>query len=153
MSNPTTPDGRAEIRKRAVLAQAARNDIHRCEFLRVTPAPHSHRQVAASQADVPALLDALDKADEQYSSAVESCRTTWLLAEKQEKEKKFWAKVANGLALEQEKGLSAITRVRELHTEQISRTIDHNGDPETYCDACGIGPYPCPTVRALDGDS
>lgn len=57
------PEGRAEIQARAERAQAARSDIARCEFHRVTPSRHSHRQVAASQRDVPALLDALDDAE------------------------------------------------------------------------------------------
>lgn len=68
MSDPTTPEGRAEMRARAERAQVARSDIARCEFLRLTPSRHSHRQVAASQSDVPALLDALDRA-EDYTKA------------------------------------------------------------------------------------
>lgn len=66
--DPTTPEGRAEIQARAERAQAALSDIARCEFHRVTPSRHSHRQVAASQRDVPALLDALDRA-EDYTKA------------------------------------------------------------------------------------
>lgn len=47
---------------------------------------------------------------------------------------------------------AAIERVRELHNEQLSRTLDVHGNPDTFCDACGTG-YPCPTIEALDGTS
>ena len=47
----------------------------------------------------------------------------------------------------------SVERIRELHVEQLSRSIDADGNPHTFCDACGTGPYPCPTIRALDGDS
>lgn len=63
MPDPTTPEGRAEVKARAERAQAARNDIYRCEFRGWIPAKASYRSIAASQADVPALLDALDEAE------------------------------------------------------------------------------------------
>lgn len=75
-----TPDKRArqlvEIRARAERARMALSDIARCEFMRITPTPYSHREVAASQADVPALLDALDAA-EARSAAVEALAERW----------------------------------------------------------------------------
>ena len=47
---------------------------------------------------------------------------------------------------------AALDRVRALHTPQISRSLDAEGNPATYCDACAMGPYPCPTIRVLEGD-
>ncbi|MBM4640695.1 hypothetical protein GS448_24530 [Rhodococcus hoagii] len=47
---------------------------------------------------------------------------------------------------------AAEERIRELHAEQLSRCLDADGNPDTFCDACGVGPFPCPTIRALDGD-
>ncbi len=43
-----------------------------------------------------------------------------------------------------------LAAIRELHCEQITRTLDEDGNPETYCEACHLGPYPCPTIAILD---
>ncbi|APE10790.1 hypothetical protein BO226_17610 [Rhodococcus sp. 2G] len=125
MSDPTTPEGRAEMRARAERAQVARSDIARCEFLRLTPSRHSHRQVAASQSDVPALLDALDRA-EDYTKAnqqiVDQC-------------------------------VAALDRVRELtYASDDGTEYEHDhpagqGSPE--CPAC----WATAIRRALDGTS
>ena len=45
--------------------------------------------------------------------------------------------------------LAALRAVLELHVSQFDRTVDHNGEPGTYCDMCNVGPWPCPTVRAV----
>ncbi|NKS52540.1 hypothetical protein GS500_04585 [Rhodococcus hoagii] len=70
----------AAIRERATYATAARNDIHRCEFMRVIPALHSHRQVAASQADVPDLLDEVERLRatiEHVRAITDECGEPW----------------------------------------------------------------------------
>ncbi|NKS29270.1 hypothetical protein GS534_00830 [Rhodococcus hoagii] len=61
--------------------------------------------------------------------------------------------VMNAIRRQRNKAELAIERARELHVEQLSRSVDFDGNAETYCDACYIGPFPCPTIRALDGDS
>ena len=44
---------------------------------------------------------------------------------------------------------AALRAVLELHVSQFDRTVDHDGEPGTYCDMCNVGPWPCPTVRAV----
>lgn len=61
MSDPTTPEGRAEIRKRAELAEQSRIYIDELTFHGGEPPILAWQQIAESQADVPALLDALDQ--------------------------------------------------------------------------------------------
>ncbi len=45
--------------------------------------------------------------------------------------------------------VAALRAVLELHVSQFDRAVDHNGEPGTYCDACNVGPWPCPTVRVV----
>ena len=45
--------------------------------------------------------------------------------------------------------VAALRAVLELHVSQFDRTVDHDGEPGTYCDACNVGPWPCSTVRAV----
>lgn len=59
--------------------------------------------------------------------------------------------VMNAIRRQRNKAELANERVRELHVEQLSRSLDADGNPDTFCDACGIGPFPCPTITALDG--
>lgn len=42
----------------------------------------------------------------------------------------------------------AVAKVRELHIGIYTRTLDEDGNPEEYCEACSTS-YPCPTVVAL----
>ena len=46
--------------------------------------------------------------------------------------------------------LAAIERVRALHVPQVVAV--HESGPETWCPECGAH-YPCPTIRAIDGDA
>lgn len=62
--------------------------------------------------------------------------------EKARQEKNAWKRRAKAAE-------AKIDAVRELHIEQLSRSLDGDGNPDTYCEACGVGPYPCPTVKAL----
>lgn len=170
MSDPTTPEGRAELRAAAeAVGKRARWNWDRIEdkffvhesawnvaeiscgsYDRSSDEERANVErriatfiAAADPETVCKLLDALDRADEQYGKAVESCRTTWLLAEKQEKEKKFWVKIANGLAVEHERNLSALARVRNL-----CMTVD--GD---WINSDFIGNTVGDIRRALDGTS
>lgn len=69
--------------------------------------------VAAVNA-LPKLLDALDQAEERLDSMAGQARDVWLLAEKQEKEKKLWVRIASGSEFENQKGRSTLARVQKV---------------------------------------
>ena len=46
----------------------------------------------------------------------------------------------------------AVARVRELHSV-IPVKVNFDEFTTDYCDFCGDQEYPCPTIRALDGDT
>lgn len=41
-----------------------------------------------------------------------------------------------------------IAKLKELHCSQYSRSLDEDGNPEEYCEACGKE-YPCPTINLV----
>jgi hypothetical protein len=53
-----------------------------------------------------------------------------------------------GMFKEHDEALSAIERVRDLH-EEVPCTEE--GECCQICDYCGVV-YPCPTIKALDGE-
>jgi hypothetical protein len=60
-----------------------------------------------------------------------------------------WADVQQ-LRTELTAAQAAIQRVRDLHRQHVLTAPDH--DP--YCEVCSYEDgWPCPTVRALDGDT
>lgn len=50
-----------------------------------------------------------------------------------------------------EQAEQAVARVRELHSV-IPVKVNFDEFTTDYCDFCGDQEYPCPTIRALDGD-
>lgn len=48
---------------------------------------------------------------------------------------------------------AAITRVQGLHGAYTETWGDFGEHSQTWCAICDGEPYPCPTIRALDGDA
>lgn len=55
------------------------------------------------------------------------------------------------LALDLDSARTRLANVREIHVLQYFRSIDADGNADTFCDACNVGPYPCPTIEAIGG--
>ena len=92
--------------------------------------PQDGAFIAAARTAVPALLDMLDQAEAERDKYI---HLIGVLAEQ------VAAREAN-----QEQVRAALDRVRELHEPQPGRG-------PTYC-VCDE-PWPCDTIRALDGDA
>ncbi|WP_157897272.1 hypothetical protein [Mycobacteroides franklinii] len=50
---------------------------------------------------------------------------------------------------QRDRALKKLEELRELHVPQYTRVVDEEGNPEEYCEACGIAPYPCPTMKVV----
>lgn len=92
-----------------------------------------------------ALLSRLEQAERNFEEADSA---------------KIEAEGREGQALERaEQAEQAVQRVRRLHKKLPFRVGTRNtGIPEFVCEAChgeawGAVEYPCPTIRALDGDT
>lgn len=86
--------------------------------------------------------------DEDYLTAVLNCDDQSGMATDA-----AWRAVS-ALRARAERAEAEIERVRELHRPSQSTIWSHDLQQAitvTTCQHCGSDPYPCPTVKALDG--
>ena len=98
--------------------------------------PHDGEFIAAARNALPALLDALDQAEAEVK------RLSWKCGHLADK----YTQDTDELRQEAGQAEARIQAVRELHHHDVFRGHLDNG-----CAICGHD-WPCPTIRALDGE-
>ncbi len=104
------------------------------------PFSHNAELIVWARNNLPALLDALDDAECES----ERLRGDWIIENRQRKA------VEAALARAQQ-AYAAVARIRHLHQQYLPVAVDYD-----CCSHCNVGgsyvEWPCPTIRALDGD-